>query len=171
MEHRPVLDHETSWFSKFTFSYVNPLVETGIRRTLEFEDLSELKPELKLSSNYPEFKKLFSEVKTKNSERAALGKTIARFLKKDFMKAILLAGFGAFFEAAIPIFIKLMISWLSEPNPKMYLGAIYAGIISFCAFLKIILNRRSFFLASLMQLKVGMVIRGIIFEKVSKLSS
>jgi len=141
-----------------------------MRQTIEFEDLYRLREDLLYSFNFPIFKKIFFEMKEKNGGQAAMGRVIIRFFRRDITVSILLIILAGLFEVAIPIFIKFMIAWLSDPNAEVYIGAIYAGIISLCALCKSNLARKSYYISSLMQLRVGIVMRGIIFEKVSKLS-
>ena len=158
-----------SCISELLYSYVGKLVDKGLKITLDSNDLYELDDSLLYKNYYPQFEAYYQEQKAKYPTRK-LGNVLIRWFAVEYSKALSYA-FGSYiFEVGIPILVRQLIAWLSNPDAEWYLGLIYSLAITVCYLMRLILARRCQYLVSYVQYKAGLVLRGIIYDKITRLS-
>ena len=70
----------------------------------------------------------------------------------------------------MPLMIKFIIQWLSDPDPQMWIGPVLAAAISIAYVLKTNMYRKGFQMAFDNMYNYGVVLRALVFNKLSRLS-
>ncbi|KYQ88934.1 ABC transporter C family protein [Tieghemostelium lacteum] len=148
-------------FSILTHRYLNPLLEVGVKRTLEFEDMypilerdkslnsfNNLKKYWKTDSrdyqyysksnsgsptnSYVEFDDL--DMDKPKSPKPSLVKALAKSCLKDYLIMAIYRTCADVIEFVIPLILYYFINFLQDPEIPIYIGIIYA-IILMCIYM------------------------------------
>ena len=166
---RPLLKNNEGWFSELMFLYMNKVIDQGMNKTLEMEDLYEMEAEMQFDYLYSRFKKYYDDTK-KKSPKTLLGTIYRRYFFWGFFKTGVFQLTGCVFDLGIPLMLKYLIDWLNEENPPYWIGLSYAAGISFCYLMKVTFIRKAFASTNIDQYKTGVVLRGMIYDKITRLS-
>jgi ABC-type multidrug transport system fused ATPase/permease subunit len=151
------------------FLYMNKVIDQGMKKTLEVDDLYAMEETMQFTYLYPRFKAFYETMKRKQPT-VQLGTIYRKFFFWGFFKTGAFQLTGCVFDLGIPLMLKYMIDWLNEEDPPYYIGLLYATGISICYLMKVTFIRKAFASTNIDQYKTGIVLRGLIFEKISKLS-
>jgi ABC-type multidrug transport system fused ATPase/permease subunit len=161
---RPLRNKE-SCISELFLLYVTKVVTLGMNKTLEAADLYDLDDHMLYNNYFPKFEQFYFDNRQK---RSGLGHILLRFFKGRLAITGLLTITGTLVDISVPILIKLMIGWLSNPTADLWIGLVLAIAISIAYLSKLTIIRRSTFSAAFNIYYFGMVIRGIVFNKLAR---
>src|SRR3990167_9494995 len=166
---RQDLYQNESWLSDITYGFMNKVVDKGLHQTMEHSDLYELPSDMHYENYYPKFEAFYKQKMTENPQ-TGLGQILLSFFKVYILKTVMFATFGVVFDISIPIWIKLYIAWVGDPTAEWWLGVIWGCAIVIAFFAKLQFNRRAFHVIAVNQYLAGLVLRGIMYNKLTKLS-
>eukprot|EP01132_Coremiostelium_polycephalum_P003276 gene3276-4104_t len=138
-------EEKASFFSKRTFTFLNPLLNHGVKEPLQYEDIYPTNPRDKSSTVYPIFKRIWnpnsnlsqvddnSHMYTSFSSDLKKKKSLLRALNSAFGFKYHLAFFlkliGDLAEFVFPIVIYYLVEFVQDPEQPYWWGLIYTGIL------------------------------------------
>ena len=165
----PLIPESESWLSRMTFSYMNKIVDKGLRQTLEYEDLHDIPSELQYSDLFPRFQTMYEE-RLRKTPRYPIGSAIMSFLKLKILWQAFLVVVATLFDLSVPLQIKFFIVWISDPYAEWWVGFCWALGICICYMLKINISRRGWHATADLTYSIGVIIRGAVFSKLTRSS-
>lgn len=115
-EMTPSPERFSSLYSKLTFSWLNPLLEIGIKKPLEDFDLYQIPPHLEAEKVSREFDTIWREELKKPSPKMA--RALWAFVKVPFLLAGCFKIVHDVLLFAGPYFLKLLVQFVQEENPN-----------------------------------------------------
>ncbi|KAG8381203.1 hypothetical protein BUALT_Bualt06G0097800 [Buddleja alternifolia] len=154
--------------SKFTFWWLNPLMKSGKEKTLEDEDIPELREDDRAESCYLLYKEIFN--RRKQSDPTIL-KTILLCHWKEILVSGLFAVLKVITISAGPLLLKSFIK-VAEGNESFeYERYILVLTLFFTKILESISQRQWYFRTRLIGLKVRSLLTAAIYQKQLRLSN
>nr|UOU03341.1 ATP-binding cassette subfamily C4-1-2 [Brachionus rubens] len=158
----------TGFFSKITFSWINPLLSMGRKKQLQLSDVYSPVTEDEAEKLTNDLEKEWNN-EVKNSSKPSLGRAIARWYRKKAFYNALFIIFQEIIKIIQPLFISIFLRYF---NGTMGLteALIYGGVISICAIIVGILHHPYYFNACRYGMRLRLACSGLIYKKVLKLS-
>ena len=118
----------SSFYSRITFSWLNPILETGIRRPLEANDLYSIPKSYEAEKVSKRFDDIWTNERKKTTPRMALA--LWKFVKVPFLIAGLYKIVHDVLLFAGPFFLKLLVQYVQDPDPNPWYGlGLVVGVI------------------------------------------
>jgi ATP-binding cassette subfamily C (CFTR/MRP) protein 1 len=161
---------KVSLLSRLFFLYMNKVIDFGRKQTFEVDDLWSLPEEIQFKNYYPAFEEFYNAKRKENPEKNKLGWIIFLYTKWRAIAVLCTFTVSSLMDVTIPLFIKQLIAWLANPEAPWWHGLVWASVISVVYAIKLTISRRGYVLVSYHMHVAGMVVRGLIFNKLSRLS-
>ncbi|PIN19056.1 Multidrug resistance-associated protein/mitoxantrone resistance protein, ABC superfamily [Handroanthus impetiginosus] len=163
---------KASFLSKYTFWWLNPLMEEGKEKTLEDEDIPKLRVDDRAESCYALYTEVYDRQKQSDpSSQPSILKTILLCHWKE----IIVSGFFAFLKvvtiSAGPILLKAFIQVAEGKESFEYERYILVLTLFFTKILESISQRQWYFRSRLIGLKVRSLLTAAVYQKQLRLSN
>ncbi|RNA09361.1 multidrug resistance-associated 4-like isoform X1, partial [Brachionus plicatilis] len=166
--HNPSPLPETGFFSKLTFSWINPLLKLGRKKQLQLSDL--------YSPVYDdEAEKITEELEKEwiNEQKTHSEPSLARVLMRWYRRKAIINALFIIFQEIIkiiqPLFISIILRYFNG-TMEITEALIYAGVISVCSIIVGILHHPYYLNACRYGMRLRVASSGLIYKKILRLS-
>jgi hypothetical protein len=132
----PNVEEKTNWLFWFTFEWLTPLIYLGYKKSLDMDDLFDLKKNDKSEVIMEDVNECW---KTSKHSKYSLYLTILKYIWKRFLIAGFLKIFSDICNLSQPLILVALLRYISDINKPWWEGLIYAFglfflgcIASFC---------------------------------------
>ena len=152
----------------FLFLHINKIVNLGAKKLYQFDML--YKPPSITTHEYNDknFKDRVLKEFNENQNRSYLV-LILRHCFKAYLWVILLGCLNYGFQVLSPIFVKLFLEWLSEPETEDWHGWVYGTVLIFVSFSKPFFHHKRMLRYHSLVIQSQLVTRRYIIDKISSL--
>ncbi|PKA59029.1 ABC transporter C family member 8 [Apostasia shenzhenica] len=164
---------QANWFSRLTFSWLNPLLRFGFSKPLALEDIPGLDSEDEAFVAHQTFCKAWEELDLrKNKERT---RNLVLFaLAKCYKKEMLLVGLYALLKsvsvATSPLILYAFISYSNQEEKDLSFGFCLVFLLVITKFIESFSQRHWFFDSRRVGMRMRSAVMAAIFQKQMKLS-
>ncbi|EOY27090.1 Multidrug resistance protein ABC transporter family [Theobroma cacao] len=164
---------QASFFSKLTFSWINPLFSLGYSKLLTLEDIPSLVDEDEARLAYEKFSHawefLVREKSLSNSTNLVL-----RALAKEYFKQNILIAICAFLRivsvVSLPLLLYAFVNYSNHSEDNKYEGLSILGCLVICKVVESLSQRRWFFSSRRLGMRMRSALMVAVYQKLLKLS-
>ncbi|WRX27961.1 ABC transporter-like [Theobroma cacao] len=164
---------QASFFSKLTFSWINPLFYLGYSKLLTLEDIPSLVDEDEARLAYEKFSHawefLVREKSLSNSTNLVL-----RALAKEYFKQNILIAICAFLRivsvVSLPLLLYAFVNYSNHSEDNKYEGLSILGCLVICKVVESLSQRRWFFSSRRLGMRMRSALMVAVYKKLLKLS-
>ncbi|CAF0837577.1 unnamed protein product [Brachionus calyciflorus] len=158
----------TGFFSKITFSWINPLLSLGRKKQLQLSDLYSPISDDEAEKLTLDLEKEWDKEKKKSS-KPSLNRALTRWYRKKAILNALFIIFQEIIKIIQPLFISIVLRYFNN-TMELTEALIYAGVISVCAIIVGILHHPYYLNACRYGMRLRIACSGLIYKKVLRLS-
>ncbi|KAH6804617.1 multidrug resistance-associated protein 14 [Perilla frutescens var. frutescens] len=163
---------EAGFMSKFTFWWLNPLMKTGKEKTLEDEDMPQLREDDRAESCYLLFMEVYSRRKESDpSARPSILKTILLCHWKEIVVSGLFAFLKVITVSAGPVLLKAFIKVAEGNASSEYEKYVLVATLFITKIMESVSQRQWYFRSRLIGLKIRSLLTAAVYQKQLKLSN
>uniref|UniRef100_A0A7S2ZPD1 Probable ATP-dependent transporter ycf16 n=2 Tax=Rhodosorus marinus TaxID=101924 RepID=A0A7S2ZPD1_9RHOD len=168
---------EVSWWSKLSYSWINPLIKRGARRQLDPEDIWDIPRAEASSVRESEFEEEYKKRKAARTEKGldpapSLTRAFMKLHKRTYIIAGMLMFVSQAYNLAAPTLIQEIIIYLGDPSISPGLGYMYVIILAFGQWIGLgVCQSRSFLLMIEIGLSCRAALTAAVFKKSTNLSN
>ncbi|KAJ3108985.1 Multidrug resistance-associated protein 4 [Phlyctochytrium planicorne] len=165
---------QMSFFSRWTFSYMNPLMDIGGKRELEPEDYFCIEDQDESTMLANRIQKAWKEERERKEKNPNYEPKLWKAIIREFGNSYIYPGVLCLLESWILIgeayTLGTFLNWFEEKDAHLKDGIIYASVLSAAVIIHSFIHQMQFFLAQRVgiQLRVGFI--AAVYQKCLKLS-
>eukprot|EP01127_Copromyxa_protea_P010837 TRINITY_DN2685_c0_g1_i1.p1 TRINITY_DN2685_c0_g1~~TRINITY_DN2685_c0_g1_i1.p1 ORF type:complete len:1499 (+),score=394.02 TRINITY_DN2685_c0_g1_i1:18-4514(+) len=155
---------------RMSFSWLNPVLETGHRRPLSISDLPALWPEDEPSNTYERFNMHWEDEKSKE-----INPSLAKAIWRMQRRTVIISGFikivNDVMAFASPLLLEQLVNFVADPSRDFYEGIILAFAMLFSKLIELVAGQAHFQYVYRASMQVESGLLTTLFTKAMKLSS
>ncbi|XP_037493238.1 ABC transporter C family member 8 [Jatropha curcas] len=165
---------QASFFSKLTFSWINPLLKLGYSKPLDLEDIPSLIPEDEAGITYQKFSNVWDSLVREKIPNKTKNLVIRAVVKVYFKENILI---GACFllrtiaVTVLPLLLYAFVNYSNHDQQNPYQGLSIVGSLILVKLVVSLSQRHCFFLSRQSGLRMRSALMVAVYQKQLKLSS
>ncbi|KAJ1420290.1 ABC transporter type 1, transmembrane domain [Sesbania bispinosa] len=165
---------QANFFSRLTFSWINPLLSLGYTKPLSLQDIPPMPPEDKANMCYQQFASTWDSLlsgNTSNSSKNLVIWTMSRaFLKENIFIAICALG-RTICAAVSPLIVYAFVNHANRSEDNLYEGVSILGCLVLVKIVESVSERQWYFDSRRSGTRMRSALMVAVYEKLLKLSS